>query len=207
MPDGDKYHIKLRRCYNKSYEMLCEDKFSSDEIKRRVLKETAKSIKNLGEDIFDHIEFMGREIDRVFNIEALSKSDRCSMASRSIEQLKYSSHISLRAKNILLDAAKCYIRDVNYGKLSFIGSHDEHILTRCFERVLQNEFIEPIGLIKKHYNNMEPKEVQLRLNSIGLDIKQNLKTWAKKASESQSFNSLKLSRREKKPVSLDEDLL
>jgi len=207
MPDGDQIYGKLKPRYRSAYEMLCEEKFSSEEIKRKVLRAIKKSVKNLGDDALSHIELMAKNIHEVFQIGALSKMERCSLASKGVESIRSTNKLKLRDKHILIDAAKAYINDVKYGNISIIGNEPEQILSHCFQRIYRAEFVEPVGKEMKHYKDAEPMEVQVKLESVSTDIHDDLDKWARKAFEHQSLQHLRLPQKKRQEVSLEEDLL
>ena len=207
MPDGDQYNGKLKGPHKKLHKMLCEDKFTAEEIQRKLLKNTIKSVQKIGDGIFGYLKAMVDAMRSAFHAEGLSKTDRCQAASRAIDQIRNYGTLSPRDCSILSQGAKSYIHDVKYGDISALGNEHEQILSRCFSRIYEAKFKEPVSQIEDHHNGVDHMKVMDKLSSMDLSIRENNFELAKTVWKKQSTKNLRLPKQERKPVSIDENLL
>ena len=202
MPDGDQYNGKLKPRYIRSYEMLCEEKFSPQEVERKVLEKLRQSIREMGDGMFEYLRWIADNIQKAFRTEALSKADRCRLANRMVDQIGHHSNISPRIYSQLEQAAKSYIHNVKYGITDITEGAQTQILFRCFNRMYEADFKEPVGHfeLEGHHKEMDHLRVMDRLNEMEPGIKRVIETLATSASEKQSVMNLRLPRQKRKPV-------
>ena len=207
MPDGDQYNGKLKYRHIQSYKMLCEDKFAIEEIQRKILENIRKSIRSMGDGVFENLKAMVDAIRGALHAEGLSKAERCQAASRTIDQARGYGTLSSRDYSMLSKAAKSYIHDVRYGNISAIGNEHEQILSHCFHHIYEAEFKEPVGQIEDHHNGIDHMKVMDKLSNMDPGMRESLFKLAKAVHEKQSTKNVRLPRIEKKAVSIDENLL
>lgn len=207
MPDGDQYNGKLKTRYIESYEMLCEDKFTANDIENEILKNMRKSLLDMGDDVFGYLQTIVNAMRSAFHTEALSKGERCSLANKLIAQVRGHGNLSSRTYSMLNQAAKSYIHGVRYGNVSAIGNEKEQILSHCLLHMYRAEFKEPVSQIENHHKGVDHLTVMDKLSGIEQNMRQGIRKLAETACKKQSTKNLRLPKQEKKPVSIAENLL
>jgi hypothetical protein len=132
MPDGDIFIANLRIQYQKPYKMLCEQRFSLHELEKAVLRAIHNRIKKAGIKTIDLIEIMAGAINQALGIDALSKDERCKLANKAIDEVRYNSTLAPHWCDLISNAAKNYIHDIRYGILGTIGYENEQIMKRFY---------------------------------------------------------------------------
>lgn len=207
MPDGDQYNGKIKGRYIKPYKMLCEDKFTANDIGNEILKNMRESLRDMGNDVFGYLQAIVNTMRSAFHTEALSKVERCSLANKLITQIRGHGDLSPRTCSMLNQAAKSYIHGVKYGNINAIGGEKEQILFHCLSHMYQAEFKEPVSQRENHHKGANHLTVLDKLSSIDQNMEQGFYKLAEAACKKQSVKNLRSSKREKNPVSFNENLL
>ena len=208
MPDGDIYHSGIARRFQTPYKALCEGKDNLDDTERRVLRALKKELQKKGDPMIQHAQWVGKVVDQSIREAGFDVNSGCAAASVAVDQMRYRSGLSPRVADTVCEAAKEYIHDIRYRNLDEIGSGEEEVLERVFQRVYRSEFEEPVMNKREHYGAANPDTVKAQLEIIGPYVRETLSSWARKANAEGSMRKLRLpSRRQVAPVCLDENLL
>jgi hypothetical protein len=87
-----------------------------------------------------------------------------------------------------------------------IGNEQEQILSHCFNRIYKAEFKEPVSQIEHHHKDADHSTVVNKFTRMDPSIRNELNRLAKAAAKKQSVMNLRLSKKEKQPVEIDENL-
>lgn len=208
MPDGDIYHSGIARRFQKPYKVICEGTHNPDDTLRIVLLPLKKVLQKKGDPMILHAQWVGKVVDQSIREAGFDVNSGCAAASVAVDQMRYRSGLSPRDADTVCEAVKEYIHDIRYRNLDEIGSEEEEVLERVFQRVYRSEFEEPVMNKREHYGAANPDTVKAQLEIIRPDVQETLSSWARKANAEGSMRKLRLpSRRQVAPVCLDENLL
>lgn len=209
MPDGDIVHSRLARFYKKPYQWLCERKANSDECARVAMEALKRDLMRKGDLPIILAKRMGEILERTINDASESSSVDWVALNMEFDTLVWQADGRPDLKELTLCAAKSVLHDLRYGREIDADNTSEAILKRyMFNGVYESEFKERILLFSEHHNGIDEVTLTGRIEEIQAGILAATSRWAKKATEDQSVENLRLPRRPRlKPVDLDEDLL
>jgi hypothetical protein len=207
MADGDIVHKHLSRFYRKLYECLCEGKASREESAGAVMKALKKNLQANGAGPIVLAQNISQKLDQI--IGECNKNDAVNWANLNveIERLVWQFNGPHRLKEIVLNAAKSFVRDLRYGVTIDIKNISEIIVQHYMHGVYESEFKERIPLIPEHHAGIDYVTLTRRIGEIQPDIDSVLEKWAKRANLDGHVKKLRLPLRPKMDkVDLDEDL-
>jgi hypothetical protein len=205
MPDGDIIYNKLRGCYQKPYQWICEGSASDQECLNALLRALKTDLLKKGNLPIRIAQFAGHLIFQVVSSGNLSEVD---FKTLNIECEKLISELDgpPDIKELSLRAVKRYLHDLRYKRGVKITHAHIEILEYYITEVFDSEFRERIPL-QSHFS-LEGELVANRLNAMEMDLRNGIQKFAQDAMQMKKMENLKIPRRKTvKPIDIDEDLL
>ena len=209
MPDGDIFHNRLRRLYQKPYKWLCEGKATSDECARTVLESLKKDLIQKGDFPVRLCQGMADILAQGITLGNELGARDYAFLSMEFDKLVERSDGRPDLKKLALDAGKSILHDLRYHRQQIdVGNVSGVMLERYINEVYQAEFKERVPLTSEHHAGIDQATLSERIKEIEPHVKVGISKFAKDAINKQSVAKLSLPRRSsRKAIDLDEDLL
>jgi hypothetical protein len=207
MPDGDVVHSHLRRVYQKAYKILCEAAASPEECTRNILiqlkadlQRTAQWPLHLSRSISD---LLAQKIGPLeFANDVLA-----ARIGREIDDLIRQADCQFYEKELLARASKIMLSDLRHGREMDANNYQLEIFLPYIREKYDAGFKERIPLSHDHHHGVSHGELMVRLKALAPHLNLGIHQFAQAAIKHQNLNNLRLPRRVRHDINLDEDLL
>lgn len=208
MPDGDIFHSKLRRLYQKPYKWLCEGTATSDECARVVLKKLKQDIKTKGDLPVALSQVMAASVAQIISNPEEAREGDFAKLSMEFDALTQEADGRPDLKELTLRAGKGFLNNLRNGREVDINHVSEAILGRYMHEVYESEFKERIPLTSEHHAGVTQGILEKRIEAMQPSIDSGIQKFAQNAIRNRSVAMLSMPRRSsRKAINLDEDLL
>lgn len=208
MPDGDIFHSKLRRLYQKPYKWLCEGTATSDECARVVLKKLKQDIKTKGDLPVALSQVMAASVAQIISNPEEAREGDFAKLSMEFDALTQEADGRPDLKELTLRAGKGFLNNLRNGREVDINHVSEAILGRYMHEVYESEFKERIPLTSEHHAGVTQGILEKRIEAMQPSIDSGIQKFAQNAIRNRSVARLSMPRRSsRKAINLDEDLL
>ena len=207
MPDGDVVHSHLSRAYQKAYKILCEGAASPEDCARTILiqlkddlQRTAQWPLRLSLSISDLLS------QKIGPLE-FSNDVLAARIGREIDDLIRQADCPFYEKELLARASKIMLSDLRHGREMDVSNYQLEIFVQYIREKCDAGFKERIPCSHDHHNGVSHGELMLRLEALEPHLYLGIHQFAQAAIKHQNLNNLRLPRRVRHDIDLDEDLL
>lgn len=207
MPDGDVVHSCLRRAYQQPYKILCEGVASPEECARNILIPLRDNLRQNGQwplrlslSISDLLSQKVGPLELANDVEA-------ARISREIDEVIRQADCCLHERELIARASKSVLSELRYGQEKESCNGQSLIFERYILEKYEAEFKDRIPLSNDHHNGISRAELMRRLEALEPHVNLGIQQFAQAAIKHQNLNNLRLPRRVRYDIDLDENLL
>lgn len=204
MPDGDKIHPGLGYRHQSPYRQICEEIFSEEEIAYNELAALRKDLQDYGDapiELIRQAVTMYRHTLGPLLVDWNEVNDRLEKIGQEISQR---TSADKRGLSLALEACKKSLHGVRYGEQSVdLGlKTTQNYMMGVYEAHFEGRI--PLS---HHYNNADPKMVNLKLHEMRPFIEQGLGYFARQLTKGGGVKSLRRAPKNRPIIGLYDSLI
>lgn len=207
MPDGDVVHSHLRQAYQQPYKILCEGVASPEECARNILIPLRVDLQRNGQWPLRLSLSISDLLSQKIGPLELANDVEAARISREIDELIRQADCCPYEKALIARASKSVLSELRYGQEKKSCNRQSLIFEKYIREKYEAEFKERIPPSNDHHDGVFRGELMRRLEALEPHVNLGIQQFAQAAIKHQNLNNLRLPRRVRHDIDLDEDLL
>lgn len=204
MPDGDKIHPGLGYRHQSVYKQICEEVYSEEEIAHKELDALKKDLQNYGDAPIELIRQAVTLFSQTLGPLLVDWNEINQGLEKIGQEISQQTSAGKRGLSLALEACKKSLHGVRYGEqpadlgLKTIKNYMIRVYEAHFEGCIP---------LAHHYNNADPRMVDLKLREMRPHIEQGLEYFARQITKGGSVKTLRRRPQERPSIGLHDSLV